>query len=202
MDDAQSRIRRREARDESTVESSADELIAGSDHDGAKRRRTDWSPEKSFTPQRASPNKRTYDESESPDALAGETDEYWRDSHSRRRSPSPINRPTPTERSHEDRSLDESDAPSEDRRERDEHSRRAGHDHMSDRSSTPVPPAASDPAPPPKPETLNYKEKYVLKAHLRGISAVQFSPDCSMIASGGMSPSSSLIMTQLLIFTN
>ena len=51
---------------------------------------------------------------------------------------------------------------------------------------SPVQPVAEKPAPPSKPETLNYKEKYVLKAHLRGVSTVQFSPDCSMIASGGM----------------
>lgn len=57
-----------------------------------------------------------------------------------------------------------------------------GHDDMSDRSSTPVPSVEA----PVKPERLNYKEKFVLRGHLRGVSAVQFSPDCSMIASGSM----------------
>ncbi|KAJ5987971.1 hypothetical protein N7481_003181 [Penicillium waksmanii] len=187
MDNAQTRSRRRETRDQSPVESSADELAAGSDREETKRRRTSWSHQKNFTPQRASPNKRQYDESDSPGEVAGDADEYWHDSHSgsRRRSPSPIDRPTPIERSHEDRSPDESDALSEDRREREEHNHHSSRDDISNRSSTPVPPANATPPPAPKPESLNYKEKYVLKAHLRGVSTVQFSPDCSMIASGG-----------------
>lgn len=57
-----------------------------------------------------------------------------------------------------------------------------------DRSQpTPIPAATPvPPPPPPKPERLNYKEKFLLRGHLRGVSAVQFSPDGSMIASGGM----------------
>ncbi|KAH8427824.1 WD40 repeat domain-containing protein [Aspergillus melleus] len=53
----------------------------------------------------------------------------------------------------------------------------------SDRSPTPVPPPP--PPPPPKPDKLNYQQKFLLRGHLRGVSAVQFSPDASMIASGG-----------------
>lgn len=52
---------------------------------------------------------------------------------------------------------------------------------QSDRSPTPV-----APPPPPKPERLDYREKFVLRGHLRGVSAVRFSPDSSMIASAGM----------------
>lgn len=55
-------------------------------------------------------------------------------------------------------------------------------DDTSDRSPTPMPSVEA----PLKPERLNYKEKFVLRGHLRGVSAVQFSPDCSMIASGSM----------------
>jgi hypothetical protein len=62
-----------------------------------------------------------------------------------------------------------------------------------------VPPTNATTPPPSKPESLNYKEKYVLKAHLRGVSTVQFSPDCSMIASGGMSFLPQFFMPQLLI---
>ncbi|KAL2012056.1 hypothetical protein VTN00DRAFT_4774 [Thermoascus crustaceus] len=47
---------------------------------------------------------------------------------------------------------------------------------------TPTPPP---PPPPPKPERLNYKLRSILKGHLRGVSQVKFSPDGSMIASGG-----------------
>ena len=57
--------------------------------------------------------------------------------------------------------------------------------------STPIPaeemtPVASPPPPRPKPERLNYRQKSILRGHLRGVSAVQFSRDGSMIASGGM----------------
>lgn len=55
------------------------------------------------------------------------------------------------------------------------------HDAHSDRSLTPVPPP-----PPPKPEKLSYRQKYLLRGHLRGVSAVRFSPDASMLASAGM----------------
>lgn len=46
---------------------------------------------------------------------------------------------------------------------------------------TPSPPPP--PPPPPKPERLYYRETLVLRGHQRGVAAVQFSPDGSMIAS-------------------
>ncbi|KAJ5589863.1 hypothetical protein N7450_003835 [Penicillium hetheringtonii] len=178
MDDAQSRIRRRESRAEPVVESPLDESAHGSDHE-AKRRRTSWS-QRDFTSEHASPNKRDYDESDSQNELGAGDDGYWHGSRSRR-SPSPINRPTPSEQMHEDRSPNESDDLSEDRLGRDDEKHRSTREDMSDRSTSPVQPAAVEPPPPSKPESLNYKEKRIF----RGISTVQFSPDCSMIASGG-----------------
>lgn len=51
-----------------------------------------------------------------------------------------------------------------------------------DRSPTPV---SQPPPPPPKPDKVEYRAKFLLRGHLRGVSAVRFSPDASMIASGG-----------------
>ncbi|RAH73361.1 WD40 repeat domain-containing protein [Aspergillus aculeatinus CBS 121060] len=51
-----------------------------------------------------------------------------------------------------------------------------------DRSPTPV---SQPPLPPPKPDKVEYRAKFLLRGHLRGVSAVRFSPDASMIASGG-----------------
>ncbi|KAJ5564270.1 hypothetical protein N7513_000512 [Penicillium frequentans] len=166
-----SRSRRRETR-VSPVESSSDELAAASDHEQADRRRTSWGVHKNFTPQRPNHDRHPRD-SDSPDELAVDADEYWRASRNRR-SPSPINRPADLssggEHLSEDRlsTADENNTPIR--------------DNMSDRASTPIPPV---PALPPKPDHLNYREKFVLQGHLRGVSAVQFSPDCSMIASAG-----------------
>lgn len=181
MDHAHPKTRRRDFRAQSPVESSSDELAAGSDHEDAKRRRTSWTKQKNFTPQHPRPKERHYSDSESTDELAVDADEYWRSSRNRRRSPSPINRPS--DRSSQGaRSQDESDRLSNDRMSNADDDDSATRDDMSDRSATPVPPVA---APPPKPGCLNYREKFVLRSHLRGVSAVQFSPDCSMIASGG-----------------
>ncbi|KAJ5273379.1 hypothetical protein N7478_008504 [Penicillium angulare] len=172
MDHAHSPPRRRETR-ESPVGSSTDELAAPSDHEERERRRTSWGASKNITPRRKSREDRHLSDSDSPDELAGDADEYWRSSRNSR-SPSPIDRPAGQA------SLD---SLSEDRLSTgDDDNDTPIRDDMPGRSSTPIP---SDAAPPPKPERLNYHEKFVLQGHLRGVSAVQFSPDCSMIASGG-----------------
>ncbi|KAJ5179816.1 WD repeat protein [Penicillium capsulatum] len=170
MDHAHDNPRRRDDRSRSPVESSSDELAAGLDRQEAKRRRTSWTTQKNSTPQHSSQQERRYSESEGTDEYAADADEYWRRSRGHRRSRSPINRPS--DLSHDPERARESDRLSEDRTPR--------RNDMSDRSPTPVPYA-----PPPKPDHLDYREKFVLRGHLRGVSAVQFSPDCSMIASGG-----------------
>lgn len=182
--------RRRQPRVQSPSESSSDELAAGSDHDEAERRRASWTLHKGFTPQRPQNTGRHYSESESSDELAVDAGEYWRSSRTRNRlrSPSPINRPS----SHDDGSQAGSDElPANGSITSDENAPREA-DNWSDRSATPVAPSL-----PPKPEHLNYKEKFVMSGHLRGVSAVQFSPDCSMIASAGMSSSHDIANAQL-----
>lgn len=160
----------------SPTESSSDELAAVSDQEEVERRRTSWNRQTNFTPQRPNPKGRQYSESESPDELAVDAEEYWRSSRKRRRrSPFPMDRS-----GHDARSRSRSELSPGGRMSTD--NRAGDRDDLSDRSATPVP----IPAPPPKPEQLDYREKFTLRGHLRGVSAVQFSPDCSMIASAGM----------------
>lgn len=169
---------RGQSRGQSPVESSSDELAAGSEHEEAERRRTSWNTQKNFTPLRPNPKERRFSESESTDELAVDAEEYWRSSRKHRRTSSPDG----DRSSRGARSRNESDAMSDDRvnaADQDNSDR----DDLSDRSATPVPSASL----PPKPEELNYKQKFVLKGHIRGLAAVQFSPDGSMIASAGMS---------------
>ncbi|KAI2697466.1 hypothetical protein CBS147372_7826 [Penicillium roqueforti] len=172
MDHPNPQPRRRDPRAQSPAESSSDELAAGSEHDEAERRRASWTLQKAFTPQRPKKTSRLYSESESPDELAVDADEYWRSSRMRNhhRSPSPIR---------DDNSQGGSDDLAEDDVAGSDENQAGDADDWSDRSATPVAPV------PPKPEHLNYKEKFVMRGHLRGVSAVQFSPDCSMIASAG-----------------
>lgn len=164
MDSTRPRTRRRESRDQSPAESSSDELAAGSK---TETRRGSWTKQK-----RA---KHEFRESESSDELVADADEYWRGSRDRR-SPSPIDRDADS--SSNNRSDGGSD---EEGMSNGDETLASVRDDMTDRSTTPVPSVEA----PPKPEKLHYKEKFVLRGHLRGVSAVQFSPDCSMIASGG-----------------
>lgn len=65
---------------------------------------------------------------------------------------------------------------------------RAYHGHNSSRSSSPETPRSSrdSPVPPPaahRPLKLNYKQKFILKGHRKGVSQVRFSPDGRWIAS-------------------
>lgn len=175
MDHAHSNSRRRTSR-HSPAGSSSDELAAVSDHDEAQRRRESWS--RNYTPQRPTPQKRRISGTDSPDELAVDAQEYWRSSRASR------SRRSPSDRSADSSSRDDrlrSEDISDDRMSADE-DRTSRRDGMSDRSHTPVPTVE---APPPKPDHLNYREKFVLRGHSRGVSSVQFSPDCSMIASGG-----------------
>lgn len=179
MDRVNPQPRRRDPRTQSPAESSSDELAAGSDHDEAERRRASWTLQKGITPLRPQKTGRLYSDSESPDELAVDADEYWRSSRKRnhRRSPSPIARPS----IHDDLSQGGSDDLAGDDVTGSDENRASDADNWTDRSATPL-----APPPPPKPEHLNYKEKFVMHGHLRGVSTVQFSPDCSMIASAGM----------------
>ncbi|KAJ5545115.1 hypothetical protein N7461_007419 [Penicillium sp. DV-2018c] len=177
MDQLTPQLRRRDHRANSPSESSSDELATLSAHEETERRRASWT--KGITPQRPKKSGRLYSGSESPDELSVDADEYWRSSRTRtrHRDPSPINRTS----SHDDHS---NGGPEEhlgnDTMNTDEEQARDDADNWSDRSATPLASAL-----PPKPDHLNYKEKFVMRGHLRGVSAVQFSPDCSMIASAG-----------------
>jgi COMPASS component SWD3 len=160
----------------SSIDSSEDELAASSDHD-MEQRRAGWSAQNAYT------SRRRYGrstDSGSPDELAVDTEAYWgRDTReqsirrdqsrapSQETEPSLQSKPEDTpQRSYDDdedataQSVDRTPSP-----------------------SSPRPP----PPPPPMPDRVNYKQKFVLKGHLRGVSSVQFSPDGSKIASGGKS---------------
>ncbi|GES63517.1 WD repeat protein [Aspergillus terreus] len=157
----------------SPVDSSSDELAAGSDHDDAERRRASWNLQKTYPPKRPYPRSRSYSGSESPDELTMDVDMYWR---SRNRT-SPLGRASDEEAradDHEDDAIHGDD---------DTEAGVDGEAPYTDRSPTPVTPPP--PPPPPKPEKLHYRPKFLLRGHLRGVSAVRFSPDATMIASGG-----------------
>ncbi|KAL4922860.1 WD40-repeat-containing domain protein [Aspergillus aurantiobrunneus] len=167
----------------SPIETSSDELAAGSDHE-QERRRVSLT---AYPPKRPYPRSRSFSSSESPDELAMDADVYWR---SRNRG-----RDSPWARSDEENEGDEeNDDDDADNLNDDENGTEMNGDldemetageneeigAYSDRSPTPVPPP-----PPPKPESVYYRQKFLLRGHLRGVSAVRYSPDASMIASGG-----------------
>lgn len=194
----------------SPTESSSDELAAGSEHDEAERRRASWSIQKAVPPKRPYRRSRSYSGSESPDELTMDAQDYWRSRGRGRKSPSEVSaEPSPEQYQDEEEDAEEEeegDAEEEDagvewdaedveiedveeipadidEPEVDADTEVAPEQPYSDRSPTPVPPPP--PPPPPKPDKLNYQQKFLLRGHLRGVSAVQFSPDASMIASGG-----------------
>ncbi|GIC88272.1 WD40 repeat domain-containing protein [Aspergillus udagawae] len=159
----------------SPIDSSSDELAALSDHE-EQRRRVSWTAQKVYPPKRPYRRTRSFSGSESPDELAVDADVYWR-SRNRGRSPShsETSAQEPLSERYQDDELGADEEESTGDAEVDQ--------EYSDRSPTPVPPRA--PPPPPKPEKLTYQQKFLLRGHLRGVSAVKFSPDSTMIASGG-----------------
>ncbi|KAL2827166.1 WD40-repeat-containing domain protein [Aspergillus cavernicola] len=155
----------------SPAETSSDELAAGSDHD-QERRRVSLN---AYPPKRPYPRSRSFSSSESPDELAMDADDYWRSRDRGRDSPWGRDELEEDEEGENEHMMigggDDDEI---------EGGRGEGGTTYSDRSPTPVPPP-----PPPKPETVKYRQKFLLKGHLRGVSTVRYSPDSSMIASGG-----------------
>lgn len=168
----------------SPIESSSDELAAGSDHD-EQRRRTSWTIQKTYPPKRPYPRSRSFSESESSDELAVDAEVYWR-SRNRGRSPTQSQSNMSSQKDVEDDEGEgeENEGGDSEAGDAEDDVNEIDEDAHSDRSPTPVPPPP--PPPPPKPEKLNYRQKYLLRGHLRGVSAVRFSPDASMLASAGM----------------
>ncbi|KKA23143.1 WD repeat protein [Rasamsonia emersonii CBS 393.64] len=168
----------------SPTSSSSDELAATSDHE-MERRRASWSAKKAYTARRRY-NRRShsFSDSGSPDELAVDADTYWgRNTREQSRSPS-RSRSRSASRSSRSSSQDDStpeQAKPEESAQGDDDAEE-GSRPRSEQQSERIP---SPPPPPPKPDHLNYREKFLLKGHLRGVSAVQFSPDGSKIASGG-----------------
>ncbi|RDW93749.1 WD40 repeat domain-containing protein [Aspergillus mulundensis] len=173
----------------SPIETSSDELAAGSDHD-QERRRVSLN---AYPPKRPYPRSRSFSSSESPDELAMDADDYWRSSN-RRRNQSVWGRSEDENEGDEEENENEDDEQENESMNDDVNETEPNGDcdmdemeaaeeneaeTYSDRSPTPVPP------PPPKPDSVDYRQKFLLRGHLRGVSAVRFSPDSSMIASGG-----------------
>lgn len=142
-------------------DSSPDELGTNSDFETQPSRKHDWtSRHRDSLPSRP----RGYDDSpvqdpsESADELGDHVHTFWRQRRSRSQS--------------QPRQNMSEESP--------EQSGEGTPIETSRRSPIQRPPA---PPPPPKPTRLNYKQKFVLKGHKRGVAAVKFSPDGSMIAS-------------------
>lgn len=170
-----------------SAEPSSDELGGNSD---LERRRVSWAryvhPTTYRSPRTHKIPPKPSSESDSPDELAEDAQEYWRRSQGAR--PRAKSRSTSPEGSRSDRDQEMREADTEDNEysvdEEDADERSHSGESTptiteSRRTPSPTPP----PPPPPKPDRLNYKEKFVLKGHQRGVSAVQFSPDGSKIAS-------------------
>jgi COMPASS component SWD3 len=167
--------------------SSSDEHAATSD-DAMEHRRASWSAKKTTPPRRQyNPQSKSPGGSDTAeDELAMNGDAFW-NRNAREQSPAK-KAPTPLAEMNGDdaQSGDKMDAepltpaliePNGDA------DSRAISVEQPERIPTPEP---VPPPPPPKPDHVNYVQKHVLKGHLRGVSAVKFSPDRTMIASGGM----------------
>jgi len=151
-------------------ESSSDELGANSD---VERRRASWAKkaETTYRAPRTYQRPQSRSETGSPDELAEDAHTYWRRRQRARSKSRSSSRESISERSQQqEESVGEASGEDD------------GGMSIDHPLRTPTPPP---PPPPPKPERLYYKEKFVLKGHRRGVSAVQFSPDGSLIASCG-----------------
>lgn len=172
--------------------SSSDELAATSDYE-LERRRTSWSARKAVNTERnyksrsGSPNG-----SESPDELAMDAEERWKNDVSQKES-------SPSRKTGEEESRQHSDDHDEQTDmngmkedgdledftlANDDAENPESNDTHSLAQSDQAPPP---PLPPPKPDRVHYVQKYLLTGHVRGVAAVKFSPDRTMIASGGIS---------------
>lgn len=185
--------------DDSPGESSPDEL--GPNFDTPRPRASLSTPnEKVYRSSRTFSRAQKDYESESPDELAEDSRIYWERRKSGNRPPSiessRSERRSSRAVSEESRFADEGEGGESDEdkekgeeeagEEMDKDAEEEGDGDSRGRPIERPMRTPSPPPPPPKPDRLYYKEKFILKGNLRGVSAVQFSPDGSMIASCGM----------------
>ncbi|OKL61652.1 hypothetical protein UA08_03431 [Talaromyces atroroseus] len=165
--------------------SSSDELAAASDYETEQRRKASWSAQKAVADRRQYKRQSNSPSvSDGPDELAMDADALW----GREQSPAKEDEPA-NAADHQDNNQETSDvkvdsgdlAPAQGDIDSSE-SLDARTTEQPEQLPTPEPAA---PPPPPKPDHINYVQKHLLKGHLRGVSAVKFSPDRTMLASGG-----------------
>ncbi|KAJ9235433.1 hypothetical protein DTO169E5_6149 [Paecilomyces variotii] len=169
-------------------DSSSDELAAVSDHE-TDRRRASWSAQKAYKSRRSYQRSPRLSDSGSSDELAVDAGTYWRESKRRRSRSRSGSRSRSRGRSpsHDDRAGGSGPPEEKSEQQSEEYDERQEEPGAEDRNIQPAvrTPSPLPPPPPPKPERLNYRVRSILKGHLRGVSAAKFSPDGSMIASGG-----------------
>lgn len=169
-------------------DSSSDELAAVSDHE-MDRRRASWSAQKAYKSRRSYQRSPRLSDSGSSDELAVDAGTYWRESKRRRSRSRSGSRSRSRGRSpsHDDRAGGSGPPEEKSEQQSEEYDERQEEPGAEDRNIQPAvrTPSPLPPPPPPKPERLNYRVRSILKGHLRGVSAAKFSPDGSMIASGG-----------------
>ncbi|KAH8705562.1 WD repeat protein [Talaromyces proteolyticus] len=166
--------------------SSSDELAATPDYDMEERRRASWSAKKAIANRRQyKPEPNSPSVSDSPDELSMDADVFW-GRNTREQSPAKKAPTPPVQIEEEETELAVkmaieplTPAPAESSADLESRARSV---EEPERIATPEP---APPPTPPKPDHVNYVQKYILKGHLRGVSAVKFSPDRTMLASGG-----------------
>ncbi|EED22092.1 WD repeat protein [Talaromyces stipitatus ATCC 10500] len=157
--------------------SSSDELAATSDYE-LERRRASWSAKKAVPSQRKYKNQsHSPNGADSPDELSMDADGPW-NRNTREQSPIKDESAESDQQTREEEPGDYTPANGDTNNieSQDAHSP----EQFEQPTSEPAPPP-----PPPKPDRVNYVQKHLLKGHIRGVSAVRFSPDRTMIASGG-----------------